>query len=300
MKTLLSYLMIFLVIFASSCKPKPKAKDNFEPVFSTYKPDSTETKKKAVKNEIFYGVLTPVEISTIFERLNVPYDVPSLNPAKNKDQYMSSSKVSINTGIYVVDMGFFKMFGIGQGMIDYMVTIREMSDKLGIPESYLTEPINKIQKDISDPDTIMYLMNSAYGKMDKYLRSNGKESSAGLMIMGGWVEAMYIATQLVYDPANPDPEVMQKIAEQKYTLTALLTFLNNYYDDPVVVSYVKKLKFLKTYFDSFEVFFNKDDLKIDTAKKVLLTSNSKTNATVATLNQIRDYINTLRTEMVTP
>ena len=36
-----------------------------------------------------------------------------------------------------------KMFGIGQEMIDYMVTIREMSNKLGIPDSYLTEPIRK-------------------------------------------------------------------------------------------------------------------------------------------------------------
>ena len=60
--------------------------------------------------------------------------------------------------------------------------------------------------------------------------------------MGGWVEAMFIATQLVYNPENPDPEVVQKIAEQKYTLTSLLSFMKNYYDDPVVVYYTKKIK----------------------------------------------------------
>ena len=32
------------------------------------------------------------------------------------------------------------------------------------------------------------------------------------MVMGGWVEAMYIATQLIYNPEKPDPEVVQKIA----------------------------------------------------------------------------------------
>ena len=51
---------------------------------------------------------------------------------------LSSSEASINTGIYGVDFGYLKMFGIGQEMIDYMVTIRDMSNKLGIPDSFLT------------------------------------------------------------------------------------------------------------------------------------------------------------------
>ena len=111
-------------------------------------------------------------------------------------------------------------------------------------------------------------MNDAYTKMEAHLRESGRESTAGLMIMGGWVEAMYIATQLVYNPDKPDPEVIQKIAQQKYTLTTLLSFLKNYYDDPVVVYYSKKLKYLKNYFDSFDIYFKKGDLEIDTAKQV--------------------------------
>jgi len=120
------------------------------------------------------------------------------------------------------------------------------------------------------------------------------------MVMGGWVEAMYIATQLVYDPENPDPEVVQKIAEQKYTLTSLLSFLKNYYDDPVVVYYSKKLKYLNNYFETFEIFFKKGDLEIDTSKQVFRTTGSEMNVTVETLNKIRDYVSKLRTEMVTP
>lgn len=57
----------------------------------------------------------------------------------------------------------------------------------------------------------------------------------GLMLMGGWIEAMYLATQLAYDPANPDPQVVGKIAEQKYSLISLLSFMKNYYNDPMVV-----------------------------------------------------------------
>ena len=175
-----------------------------------------------------------------------------------------------------------------------------MSNKLGIPDSYLTEPIKRIQGDMSEPDTILFLMNDAFIRIEDHLRTGGRESSAGLMVMGGWVEAMFIATQLTYNQSNPDPEVVQKIAEQKYTLTTLLSFMKNYYDDPVVVYYTKKLKFLKNYFDSFDIYFKKGDLEIDSAKQVLRSSGSEMTVTVETLNKIRDYVAKLRTEMVTP
>ena len=300
MKSLLSFLIVFMLLLSFSCKPAGKDKVSFVPVFSTYKSDSAQTNPMTTKNEIFYGILTPVEICTIFNRLGVPYNKATLNLISNRDQYLSSSKASINTGIYGVDFGYLKVFGIGQEMIDYMVTIREMANKLGIPDNYLTEPIKRVQSDISEPDTILVLMNDAYTKMEAHLREGGRESTAGLMIMGGWVEAMFIATQLVYNPARPDPEVVQKIAQQKYTLTSLLSFLKNYYDDPVVVYYSKKLKYLNNYFDSFDIYFKKGDLEIDTAKQVFRSTGSQMTVTVETLNKIRDYVAKLRTEMVTP
>ena len=300
MKFFTSCLLVFLIIFSSSCKQETKEKENFEPVFSTYRNDSTGAAVPAEKNEIFYGILTPVEISRIFNRLGIDYSETIVNPVSNKDLYLSNAKASINTGIYGVDLGYVKIFGVGQGMIDYMVTIREMSNKLGIPDHFLTEPIKKMQSDVTEPDSIMNMMNDAFNQMENHLRAGGRESTAGLMVLGGWVEALYISTQLLYNPANPDPEVVQKIAEQKYTLTTLLSFLKNYYDDPVVVYYTKKLKFLKNYFDTFDIYFKKGDLEIDNTKQVFRSSGSEMNITVETLNTIRDYVAKLRTEMVTP
>lgn len=300
MKSLASFLVVFLLILASSCRKQSKEKETFDPVFSTYKTDSASAVLPARKNEIFYGILTPVEICSIFNRLSVPYSKNILNPPSNKDLYLSISKASITTGIYGVDFGYLKLFGIGQEMINYMITIREMSNKLGIPDHFLSEPIKRMQSDMAEPDTIMSLMNDAFNKMENHLRNGGRESTAGLMVLGGWVEAMYLSTQMVYDPSNPDPEVVQKIAEQKYTLTTLLSFLKNYYDDPVVVYYTKKLKYLKHYFDTFDIYFKKGDLEIDRTKQVLRSSGSEMTVTVETLNKIRDYVAKLRTEMVTP
>ena len=300
MKRPLFFVILLFLFFSLSCRNGTKEKESFIPVFSTYKSDSVNKNNIPPKDEIFYGILTPVEICTIFNRLEIPHNNEILNPVSNKDQYLSSSKASINTGVYGVDFGYLKLFGVGQEMIDCMVTIRDMSNKLGVPDKYLTEPLKRINNDISESDTILSLMNDAYIKIEAHLREGGRESTAGLMVMGGWVEAMYIATQLVYNSEKPDPEVIQKIAEQKYTLTTLLSFLKNYYDDPVVVYYSKKLKYLKNYFDTFDIYFKKGDLEIDIKKQVFRSTGSEMNVTVETLNKIRDYIGKLRTEMVTP
>jgi hypothetical protein len=300
MRSILPFLICLSVIFASSCRRGPKNIDTFIPAFSTYNNDTSGIKPRPGKNAIYYGILTPVEVCEIFNRLNVPYNSAMLNPTSNMDLYMSSSQTSINTGIYGVDLGYLKMFDSGQQMINYMLTIRDMCNKLGIPDYYITDPVKMIQSDISEPDTVMALMQKTYTNIENHLRAEGRESSAGLIVMGGWVEAMFISTRLVYDPADPDPEVVEKIAQQKYTLTSLLSFMKNYYDDPVVVYYTKKLKFLKNYFDTFDIYFKQGDLEIDTTKQILLSSGSELTVTVETLNKIRDYVNTLRTEMVTP
>lgn len=300
MKRLSPFICIFLMAAAVSCKHKAPESEPITPSFSTLKADSAGTSAPIAKDETYYGLLTPVEICVIFNRLGVPYSNASLNPTSNSDLYLSTSKAAINTGIYGVDFGYLKMFGLGQEVIDYMMTIREMSNKLGIPDAMLTEPIRKVQNDMADIDTVTSLMNSAYRDIEDHLRQSGRESTAGLMVMGGWVEAMFIATQLVYNPVNPDAEVVQKIAEQKYTLTSLLSFMKNYYDDPVVVYYTKKLRYLKSFFDTFEIYFEKGDLEIDTANQVFRSSGVKMTVTVDTLNRIREYILRLRTEMVTP
>ncbi len=297
MKSLLASLIILTMIAAVSCKPKEPVKDIFTPSFSTLKDDTTGTGQPVTKEETFYGVLTPVEICSIFNRLGVPYNSAALNTTENSKQYLSTSKAAINTGIYGVDFGYLKMFGVGQEVINYMMTIRELSNKLGIPDEMIIEPIRRVQNDLADPDSLTTLMQKAYLDIEDHLRDNGRESTAGLIVMGGWVEAMYIATQLVYNPANPDAVVVQKIAEQKYTLTSLLSFMKNYYDDPVVVYYTKKLKHLLKYFDTFDIYFMKGDLEIDTVKQVFRSSGAKMTVTVETLNRIREYVASLRAEM---
>ena len=296
---LVSLSLTMLIIAVAACGRKGSSPAPVTPSFSTYRVQPVEEEPvPPEKKEIFYGLLTPIEITNIFRRLVVPYDEASLNPVINSENYMSSSRAAMNLGVYGVDLGYLKIFRKNQDMFNYMLTVRKLAGRLNIPESFITEPIRKVEADMDNGDSIMIIMNQAYKKIEDHLRVDGREGTVGLMLMGGWIEAMYIATTLTYDEANPDPEVVQKISEQKYTLTSLLSLMKNYYDDPMVVFYTKKLLFLKRYFDTFEIYFKPGDLEIDTSRQVMTATGAEMTVTIETLNNIRDYVAKLRAEII--
>lgn len=293
-----AFILLLSCLLMFSCRQKEGGDVIPATTFSTYAADSLQTRTEEEKHEIFYGLLTPVEISAIFNRMETGCSPELLNPADRADDYMSASKAALNLGIYGMDMSYLKLYDMNSEMLSYMRAVRELSKRLNIPTEYLTDPLGKIENNMSDTDTVLALMNTSYKKIEDHLEESDRESTAGLIVLGGWIEALYLSTQLLLDPYNPDPEIVQRIAEQKYTLNTLLSFLKNYYDDPVVVYYTKKLKFLKKYFDRFDILFDKDDLEIDYRNQVLRASGSDMTITRETLKDIKDYARRMREETV--
>jgi hypothetical protein len=300
MKRLFCLPVSLILILTVSCERTRLNSAKSDPPFRYVSSVAESPGKTIEKNEVFYRVVTPIEACDLFNRLGVKFSKDIINPSSNDDKYLSISKVALNTGIYGVDFGYLRMSGLGQEVIRYMLSIQSLCDRLGVPLDYLSEPVREIQSGMSDRDSIMTLMNSAYVKVENHLRTGGRESTAGLMLMAGWVEALYIATRQLYDPSNPDPEIIRRIAEQKYTLNSLMSLLKNYYDDPAVSYYLRKLKHLKVSFDKLDITYRKGDIEIDTARQVLRSSGSELSGTIETLNDLTRHVSELRTEIITP
>jgi hypothetical protein len=284
-----------IMLMAVSCNSSDRDPGITVPVFSSILPDSPND--TSVTREIYYGLLTPVEVCNIFDRLDINYNDAILLPPENRDLYMSSYKAAMNMGVYGVDMGYLRIFSAGSHTMSYFNTMETLSDRLGIHDSFIPETIRNLDAEMSHPDSLTMMMNEVYSLLDSHLRDEGREGTLGLMLMGGWIEAMYLATQLAYDPEDPDPVVVDNIAGQKYSLNSLLSFMKNYYDDPMVVFYTKKLKYLNRWFDTFEIYYGKGDVSIDSVRQVITTSGTETKVSVGTLNEIRDYVARLRADI---
>jgi len=246
---------------------------------------------------IFYQMMLPSEISTIFEKTGAAYNPQILNPVENKASYTSNYKAALNLGIYGVDMGYIKIFNQAQKSINYFTAIHDLSIQLGIPEENFTEGISYFQKKLTSRDTITAVASKVYNSTHLYLQKNERPESAALIILGGWVEALYISSMILKDNKAND-EIIKRIAGQKYSLNSLTSYLNNYRNDISVSKYLLMLKVLKKSYDNVNIMFDQKTMEMDTINKIIHSDKYKVEISPETLTEICKIIGGIRAEII--
>jgi len=256
--------------------------------------------KEMVKSgkSIFYGLYSPIELTRVFENVGAEYTPPVLNPIENASNYLTSSKAALNLGVYGVDLGYLQLFHLSQESINYWTVIEKLINQLGIPDDITTAPRESLGEDFNNPDSLMQIATATFAIVKNHLNEQNRESVATMIMIGGWVEALYITTEALYNEENPDPEIIAIIAEQKYSLNSLVSFAKNHHQDPEVAIYYRKLRLLQNYFREFDIYYEKNDLRIDTVNKVIVTSGNKIDITKENILQIKKLIRKTREEIV--
>ena len=129
------------------------------------------------------------------------------------------------------------------------------------------------------------------------MKAAGKDSQAALIVMGGWVEALYIASKIL-EFNSQNMEIMDRIAEQKYSLNSLISLLGNYQDDIFVAEYYLLLKRLKRTFDKFDILYKQEDFELDTINKKISTRNFKSGLSPKIATEINQVISEIRTLLI--
>jgi len=247
---------------------------------------------------IFYGLYSPIELTRVFKNVGVEYTPPVLNSIENASNYLTSSKTALNLGVYGVDLGYLQLFHLSQESVNYWIVIEKLTNQLGIPDNTITTSRESLDESSSNPDSLIQIATANFTIVKNQLKEQNRESAAAMIMIGGWIEALYIATEALYNEENPDPEIIAIIAEQKYSLNSLVSFAKNYHQDPEIAIYYRKLRLLQNYFREFDIYYKKNDLRIDTVNKVIITSGNKIDITKENILQIKKLIRKTRDEIV--
>ncbi|MCX7985859.1 MAG: hypothetical protein N2662_02835, partial [Bacteroidales bacterium] len=215
------------------------------------------------------------------------------NPAENVNLYETSFKAALNLGVYGVDMGYNKMFGQNQKSLLYFTVIHKLSQQLGIPDIMFAHAVQSMEKNMSNRDSIVKYATDIYVMAQEYLRENDRGSTAALVLAGGWIEAMYVASRIA-DELNDSREIMERIAFQKYSLRSLLALLANYQSDPDINSLYLMFKALSRSYDKFEIYYTPDDISIDTINKYIKARKIQFHIPPATFKEIKEKIAQIR------
>lgn len=200
---------------------------------------------------IFYNMYLSVELSSLFETAEAVFTPELLSNPDKTSEYITSYKKAMNLGVYAVDLSYARAFEQLEIAGKYFSSMQVLSEQLGIPQEYFEETAQRFELNITNKDSLIAIANEVYYETENYLKENERFATASLIIMGGWVEAVYIASHVVIESRNPD--VIERLVDQKYSLNNLLIMLKDYSDNEVVNEYNQKLHELRKILDDIQI-----------------------------------------------
>ncbi|MDF1672978.1 MAG: hypothetical protein P1U41_05710 [Vicingaceae bacterium] len=287
--------IIFCIISAAliSCGDEEIPQEIVDDV-STKVLDDQSIERAERAQKVFQTIPSPYETALLFEESGIGYNVDALNPVENVNKYTTSVQQALNLGVYGADLSYANIHDQSQESMFYMNCSKKMADALGVAGAFTAEAIERIEENMNNRDSMMTIVSDAFWTCDSYLKENKQDNLSALIIAGGWLEGLYIGTRSINDD-NPNQDMMQRIAEQKYSLNNLIDLLDSY-DDDAVKNIADQLTILKSSFDKIEeqeseTTVSKDDVPI-------IGGGSTLNYTPETIKEISATIESIRNEII--
>ncbi len=284
-------ILIAASFFASCGDPKKdETKDDIL--------ESTDTVKASVLNvggELF-SVPSPIQTALLIQKSGVAYDKTTLNASNKVNTFSTDYTRSLNLGIYGADLGYVSLYNQTQDALGYLAAVKQLADKLGISAAFDATTMERIQKNVTNKDSMMVLVGIAYRKSDAFLKNNQRNDVSSLVLTGGWIESMHFSVSAY--KAKPNNDVKYRIAEQKLALNSLIKILGN---NPAkeVTELTAQFADLAKIYDGITFKYNYVEPTLDTAKKITFI-NSTTEVTISEeqIIKISEKIKEIRNKIV--
>ncbi|MBX2983838.1 MAG: hypothetical protein KF843_14260 [Flavobacteriales bacterium] len=214
--------------------------------------DSTAVIRSQRTKNIFHNIPSPMETAGLLKKAGAEYDRNILNDVKNVDNYTAASKQALNLGIYGADLSYASVFNNTQESMLYTSCAQKLAKKLDVNAAFNEEVVGRLEKNRNNRDSLLSIISETYWHVDAYLKENQRDNISALMVTGGWVEGLYIATQVT--KSHDTPELRQRIAEQRFPLVDLLELVKTYSpDDAAIGSVLTDLEALQALYSDVEM-----------------------------------------------
>jgi len=207
-----------------------------------------ETQTEQV-TETFFQVPSPGEMLTFIKMVGGKSNknVSFLNSPDNKKNYIDNKSKALNFGIYSCDLSYCSIFEIGSEALKYFKTVKQLGDEIGVSKAINPEVLKRLEGNLGKPDSLAVITDDIYFSSFQTLEDNKQGPTLSLVVSGGWIESLFIATSLIkYEAKSP---LVERLADQKYTLDNLIEFLKKYQSDTNVASIIVQFTELQAEFN---------------------------------------------------
>ncbi len=290
-------ISVFIAFNITACNTGAKNADNNTDQaeeFVTAIDESTQEKFLTAKR-IFYSLPSPIETAKILQNAGATYDEQLLNPIENQSGYITTKDMALNLGIYTTDLSYASLFDQTQITLNYIEVAKNLADGLNILDAISESTIQRLEDNINNREEIIDIISETLLNSSSFLKERGLESTATIILVGGWVEGLYIATQLVGDSPIENNKIVERIVDQKLSVDFMINLLQEANDDPDAQIVLADVNDLKSTFDKIEIKQGENTTEIDPETNITtLKSSSSHNLTKAVFDELVTKVKKIR------
>ncbi len=245
-------LFVFLGLMLTGCNRGTKSEGDGSEDFEATGIDIETQEQLNTAKRIFYSLPSPLETAMLIKNAGAEYNELLMNPTENTSNYITSKSKALNLGIYSTDLSYASLFDQTQATLNYIKAAKEMADGLNILNAIDEETIQRLEDHINNRDVIIDIISETLLNSTSFLKENGLQATASVILVGGWVEGLYIATSLV-EKNQLEGKLVERIVDQKLSLDIMVNLLEESPEDEDAMAILEDVKNLKVIFDKITI-----------------------------------------------
>jgi len=283
------------IILITGCKSDGKKSQSLEDSIEVVDIDEQLITEIQTAKQIFYSLPSPLETAMLIKKAGAAFNPEILNSLENASNYITTKSMALNLGIYSTDLSYASLFDQTQYAIQYMTAARKMVDGLGITDAITNETIERLQENINHRDVIMDIISEAFMNSSSFLKENDRSGISALVLVGGWIEGIYIATKLVDKEKISEGGLIDRIIDQKLSLVNVIKLLEENNDEEDIATVLTLIYDLKSVFDEIQITTTPIKAeKNEESNITTLKSTTKATIDLPTFIKLSDKIEAIR------
>ena len=247
--------------------------------------------------QVFYALPSPIETAHLIQSAGVSYNMDLSNPVDNAEKYSTTMKKALNFGVYGADLSYASLFNQTQTTIQFMATEKKIAEELGIYDFVDADVAEHIESIINDRDSVMEILADGFTNASDCLKDAGRAEVAALIVAGGWIEGLYLATQLAGLSAD-NSRLIDLVIDQRLSLTILIKLLDNYKTLPNVSIVYDWLIDLQSTYDKVKATMSETKVETGADGKTTFAADTKVDVNDKIFNAICQKADSIRSLIV--
>ena len=144
----------------------------------------------------------------------------------------------------------------------------------------------------------MDIISETFMSSSSFLKENDRASVASIVLIGGWIEGLYIATQLVGDKPIEDNKLVERIVDQKLSFEIVLKLLEEHKEKEDIKEIINDVNKLKEVFDKIEITSSETETETTENNVTIIKSNNQIKITREVFDELTETVESLRTKFI--